>query len=131
MSLLALPLSYLGWHYTLALQDLAGIYRNILRFVYHFFSLPVLVRTIFAPWRRLGEAYPSGMLDISGKLAAFFINSMMRLVGAIIRLWMILFGSLVWLLAAILGLVTFVLWLVLPPLLILGLILSLKLLWTI
>lgn len=129
MPIFLLPFSYLGWHYTLAFLDLFQIYRNFLWFIYHFFSLPVLGRTLLAPWRRLGEDYPSH-LDLGGTLATLFINSLMRLVGFLIRSAVLIFGSLIWLAAALLGSLVFFGWLVLPWLLAVGLVISLQLMFT-
>jgi hypothetical protein len=122
-----LPQFYLRWHYSAALARYWQVAANLLWFVTHFFSLALLVKTFFAPWRRLGESYPTGFRP-SEFLAAFFVNFLMRLVGIIIRALMILVGLLVWAVAALGALAGFVLWLALP-LVIAGLILvGLKLL---
>ncbi|MEK7650321.1 MAG: hypothetical protein AAB364_00370 [Patescibacteria group bacterium] len=128
MPLLALPFEYLWWHYTLAWRDLVVIWGNYLWFIYHFFSISVLARTLLAPWKRLGEVYPA-RFNLGATLATFFINSLMRLVGAVIRIIMLVFGGLVYLLVILLGSVTLILWLVLPLIIILALVLGLALLF--
>lgn len=128
MPLLALPFEYLWWHYTLAWRDLGAIWGNYLWFIYHFFSIPVLIRTLFSPWKRLGESYPE-RFNLGATLATFFINSLMRLIGGVIRLALLIFGFAVYLLVILLGVITFVLWLVLPLIIILALILGLALLF--
>ena len=129
MPLLALPFSYLWWHYGLAWRDLAQIYSNFLWFTYHFFSLPVLVRTLFAPWKRLGEVYPDHF-DLGATLATFFINSLMRVVGFLFRSIMLLVGVLVLFLVFIFGLIIFLIWLVLPVLITLIFLTGLKIFFT-
>lgn len=115
MPLLVLPVNYLWWHYTLAWRDLSLIYRNFLWFTYHFFSLSVLAQTLFAPWKRLGESYPTHF-DLAATMSALLINSLMRIVGFLFRSVMLIVGVLAWLAVFILGLLAFVLWLVLPVL---------------
>lgn len=113
MPLLALPFNYLWWHYTLAWRDLWGIFSNFIWFLYHFFSLPVLVRTLFSPWKRLGEVYPDHF-DLGATLATFFINSLMRFVGLLFRVVLICFGSLVLVVTCVLAVIMFAIWLALP-----------------
>lgn len=111
--MITLITSYLYWHYTEALKDLWQHLKNFLWFVYHFFSIPVLFHTFFMPWRRMGESYPKG-LDIAGFLSTFFINSLMRLVGVLMRFFLILMGLFCLFLTFSAGVVACVIWLALP-----------------
>ncbi|MBI2100113.1 MAG: hypothetical protein HYT48_02105 [Candidatus Vogelbacteria bacterium] len=113
MRLIFLPLHYLWWHYTLALWDLAIILRDLWLFLFRFFSLPTLVRTLLAPWRRLAESYPSGF-NPQAVLEIVVVNTLMRLVGFIFRLVMIVISIIVLIAAAILGVIFFLLWLLSP-----------------
>lgn len=126
MTLLVLPFSYLSWHYSRAWVGLWAIQRNLIWFIYHFFSLDVLSRTLFAPWRRLGEVYPE-RFSLSVYLSAFFINSLMRLIGLVARLSVIIFGYLVLFLTCLLGVFSFLVWLFLPFLLLIGFVLAIRL----
>lgn len=127
MPILVLPFNYIVWHYTLAWVDLSRICRDLIWFIYNFFSLSVLMKTLFSPWRRLGETYPDHF-NLSEIFASFFINSFMRLIGFIIRLLLIIFGSLALFVSVLLGMVIFVIWLFLPLITIAGLIFGIKLL---
>lgn len=113
MSLAGLPVHYLYWHYFLAWRDGWQIYRDLLWFVNHFFSINLLVKTWFSPWRRLGETYRGGF-NLSAWLAALVINLTMRLVGIIARTALITVGVLSWLLVFLSGLVSVFIWLLLP-----------------
>ena len=123
-----LPLAYLGWHYSLALKDLTRIYRNLVVFVYHFFSLPVLVKTFFAPWRRLGERYRPGSYP-QAWLETLILNTIMRLVGIIARLALMVVGLVALGLAVVLGLLSYLVWLALPWLIAILFLTGLKLLF--
>ena len=113
MSLTLLPLHYLYWHYVLAWRDGFRIYRDLLWFVGHFFSIPTLIKTWLSPWRRLGETYQGG-LDPEAWFSALLVNLLMRVVGALARTILILIGLLTWLVTALAGVVMAAVWLVLP-----------------
>ena len=113
MSLALLPLHYLYWHYLLAWRDGWQIYRDFLWFVGHFFSLKTLLRTWLQPWRRLGEPY-QGSFDLTAWLSTLIVNLLMRLVGLIVRTFLLASGVLAWLLVFGAGLVAALVWLVLP-----------------
>ena len=101
---------YFFWHYSLALAAWWRIYGNLLWFLYHFFSLPIIIRTLFAPWRRLAEPYPKGF-NPAATAETLVVNGLMRLIGLIIRS-IFLFGAFLILLGAfVLGWVALALWL--------------------
>lgn len=105
--------TYANWHYTQALHNFILQIRSILSFLWYFFAIPNLIRTLFSPWRRLHETYQEGF-DIQEKFATFLVNSIMRIVGAMIRLIVVVFGLVVQLLATLLLSVAFAVWLLLP-----------------
>lgn len=109
--------SYCVWHYTRAYRDLISIERNLLWFLFHFFSIPELSRTLFAPWRRLGEEYPS-VFDTEEFFGALIINTLMRIIGISIRFIILTTGCVVLLLGTVLAGVALVVWTLLPLLII-------------
>lgn len=111
---------YVIWHYTTALRLCLNIVTNFLWFTFHFFSIPILLKTLFSPWHRLREQYKSGFHP-QAFAEALVINSIMRILGFVIRTIVIVFGSVFCVVVALVGAVCFLLWLVLPAIL-LGLI---------
>lgn len=105
--------SYLFWHYTKALKNIFGIFANFLWVTYRFFSLPLLFRTFFSPWRRLGSQYES-TLDIGEFFGTLIVNTLMRIVGMFIRFFTILLGILSLILIIIAGIGFFIVWILLP-----------------
>lgn len=103
---------YLLWHYTTAWTDLARLYSNGAWFLFHFFSIPILLRTLLAPWKRLHESRAAQ--GGAGFLGAFLINSITRIVGAVIRLATIAVGISAQALLTIAFVGVLLLWLVLP-----------------
>lgn len=105
--------SYFFWHYTLAFGELLILYRDFLWFIGRWFSFGVLLRTLFSPWRRLGEKYRGGF-NLGAWAETLMINLLMRLVGLVFRLGLLFIGLILWLAAALLGLGFFLLWPLLP-----------------
>lgn len=103
---------YIAWHYTLAFADIWRISGNYLWFVRNFFSLGLLARTLFSPWKRLTERHGRGTGE--SWFGAVIINTIMRLVGFLARSFTILVGFAA-LLATVFAIAVFVLlWLILP-----------------
>lgn len=103
---------YLLWHYGVAWVDLARLYSNFAWFLFHFFSIPLLLRTLLAPWKRLHESRAAH--GGAGFLGAFLINSITRIVGAVIRLATIAVGISAQALLVALFIAVLLLWLVMP-----------------
>jgi hypothetical protein len=108
--------SYAKWHYGRAVRELVNISHNIIRFLSHFFSLKLLLKTLFSPWRRLQESYKGG-LDVSNFLSSFIVNSLMRLVGFIFRSVILGIGVIALTITFLLSVSAFVIWIFFPLLL--------------
>lgn len=106
-------ISYITWHYSGALQSGVLLIRNILTFLLHFFSVPLLLRTYFNKFGRLGESYKGGF-DLERFFSTFVVNTLMRIVGVIVRTIFILMGLLSVLVGAMTGLLFIFAWLLLP-----------------
>lgn len=113
---------YVRWHYSKAFVDIWRVYTNILWLVYNFFSIEILAKTIFAPWRRLKEYRREGQSRVKAFFANLLINTLMRLVGFCIRLATITLGLASWLAVAIFGIMIYPFW-ILAPLILAGLLL--------
>lgn len=91
MRLLAIAPQYIRWHYSQALITIIAITKNIVWFFWHFFSIQVLFATLFSPWQKLHEERPKGS-DLGPILSTLVINSLMRMAGGLIRLFIIVIG---------------------------------------
>lgn len=128
MRLLSMLAHYVWWHYTTAIVDLVRNYLNVAAFLRHFFSLNHLARNLFTPWRRLGEEYPMNSLDLQGILATFIVNTLMRLVGFVVRSVMIAFGLISLCLSLVVFFIVLFVWLFIPFILVFLLVFGYKLL---
>ncbi|MFH1840970.1 MAG: AAA family ATPase, partial [Candidatus Shapirobacteria bacterium] len=111
-----MPNSYFFWHYLAAPKAIIKIIGNYLIFFTHYFSVPLLAKTLLAPWKRqIGQREKLGW-DLNDLATVFVTNVISRVIGAIIRLATLLTWLLAEILIFILGSSLLLFWLILPGL---------------
>lgn len=117
---------YLKWHYGKALMTTFTFWKNILIFLFDFFSIKSLSGNFFTPWKRLADSYPK-KFNLKIYFFTFLVNIIMRIVGILLRSIIMLVGLAFCIIFIILLPVTLIFWLALPliiiSLIIMGLIL--------
>jgi len=88
-----------------------------------YFSIGLLLKTLFSPFRQISAGRVDGPLNI--KLQAFFDNIVSRVVGAAVRTIVLIAGTAIIASSMVIGLITLILWTVLPLAPIVGLTLTL------
>jgi hypothetical protein len=111
-------LAYIKWHYGRGLRELFGVAGNFLWFVSHFFSFKLLIKTLFAPWKRLGERYEGG-LDFGAFASSLIVNSLMRAFGFVTKTLVLLVGFISYILVLMFSFFILFIW-VFAPLVLLG-----------
>lgn len=106
----ALIPTYFVWHYTIALNDFKRIAKNISWFIFHLFSIDILLDTLFSPWKRLSKDADAHSTFFTNLV----INILMRFVGVFVRLGTIIFGTILLAITIAILIITFVVWLFLP-----------------
>ncbi|OGZ35481.1 MAG: hypothetical protein A3A94_00880 [Candidatus Portnoybacteria bacterium RIFCSPLOWO2_01_FULL_43_11] len=109
-----LIIQYFLWHYLAAPKEILKIWRNFLIFFWHFFSIGLLFRTFFSPWRRLVLVKRAVGFDIKEFADRIFANLLARFFGALLRSAVILFGLLVESAVLVLGPLFLLIWIFLP-----------------
>jgi len=127
MRLIPVLVHYFWWHYTEAIADLGRNYFNVLVFLKDFFSLGHLTRNLFAPWRRMAEEYPH-KFDLGAFFSVLIVNSLMRLVGFLIRVVSIVAGLIAVMASVPVFVVVLAGWLALPFIVVFLFVLSFRLL---
>lgn len=104
---------YFFWHYTSAFFDMFRIFGNLYWFLWHFFSVPDTFKTFFDPWQRLHEKYHKG-LDIEAMASTLVVNILMRIVGMIMRTFLLFFALVSFLVFTFMFVIFFLVWIILP-----------------
>lgn len=89
------------------------IWNNYFLFALNLFSLPQLLKTFFAPWRRYNWQYPKAF-DIKEFFNTFISNVFSRILGAFIRSILIIIGIIFQIFVVVAGFAIFASWLLLP-----------------
>lgn len=113
MSQRSFIVSYFAWHYGRAFAEIWNTCTNYIWAVWHFFSVPLLFKTFFSPWRRMDVGYGKGF-DIENFIGPFIVNSLMRIVGMVLRVIIILVGLFCAIILFLLGIIVTVAWIFLP-----------------
>ena len=104
---------YGRWHYGRGISEFFKTAKNFLAFLLHFFSIFLLLKTLFHPWRRMKENYAGG-LDLGALASSLIVNMIMRIVGIVSRLVIIALGIFTLGAAFVGALISLVLWLLAP-----------------
>jgi len=113
--------SWFVWQFVEMPGFLLSVWKNYILFALNYFSLPILLGSLFAPWRRYRWKYPKG-LDIGEFFSTLISNTFSRFMGAIMRLALIVTGAVFQIFVIFAGLVVFLLWILVPFIIIAGLI---------
>lgn len=114
-------IQYLVWQFFDVPKELLLAWRNFLLFNLNYFSILLLLKTFFSHWHRYKWSYPRGF-DIGKSLEVLFSNLISRVLGAVVRSFLLFVGLAVEIFIVFAGLIVFTGWLIMPALLILGLI---------
>lgn len=104
---------YIKWHYTEAFRDLWRNWKSFLVFILHLFSIKLLMKTWISPFGRLDEGYKK-TFNLEDFLETLVVNTMMRLVGFILRTFVIISGIIVFAFAFAFGISALILWALAP-----------------
>ncbi|HMR73086.1 MAG TPA: hypothetical protein PKD68_03710 [Candidatus Saccharibacteria bacterium] len=105
-------LSFLRWWYGEGWLGQLSVVRLYLRKVSDFFSVSLLLRNFFQPFRQISAGSVRGSLGV--QFRAWLDRLISRMIGALVRFFMIVAGSIWWCLSALIGMIGLVLWPLLP-----------------
>jgi hypothetical protein len=102
----------LSWWYSGGFIQRTQITKDRLKASADFFSIGLLMATLFAPFRQISA--DSVSISLSNQLHDFFDKLLSRIIGAIMRIFMIIAGLIVMFLQIIFGLIIILFWLIIP-----------------
>ena len=112
-----LVISFFGWWYGRGFKNyLAGFVDNLKDLV-DFFSIRLLVRNLFAPFRQI-SAQRSANLPLNARIREWFDLQVSRMVGATVRFAILIAGTIALIIRLAVGLVLTILWPLMPLLLV-------------
>lgn len=127
MLALILPL-YIKWYLVVAPKAIIEGWKNILWFTFNYFSVALLFRTLFAPWKGIRWEGKRGF-HIEDFLFVLASNLISRMLGALVRIPLILVGIIGEILVFVLGIIALFVWFLLPVFILLGFIYGIRLLF--
>ena len=107
-----IALEILTWWYSQGWLQVAKNAQSRFLKVSYLFSVPILLRTLFAPWRRI-ITYPGA--SIEAKFHAMGDNMVSRVVGFSVRILVLFSASIMLLLTAAAAAVQLIVWPLIPP----------------
>lgn len=108
-----IALVFWRWYYGESVKDVLTGWKNFIIFALNYFSIPLLLKTLFAPWKRDITRRPHG-LDLKKLFEYLAFNTISRGIGFLVRFFTIIVGIIFLILVIAAGAVFFVLWLILP-----------------
>ncbi len=100
-----------SWWYGQGWRDAARRAWRRLAGVSHLFSVPILLRTLWAPWRRIVTVPGSGF---DAQLRAMTDNLVSRVVGFTVRIVVLIAAACILLVTALVGIMHVLLWPLVP-----------------
>jgi hypothetical protein len=110
---------WLIWHFYEMPKFLLEVWKNYILFALNYFSLPLLLKSFFAPWRKYKWNYPKG-IDVGEFFSTLISNAFSRIIGAVMRIVLIVVGILFQIFVVLAGLVVFLFWIFIPFIIIAG-----------
>lgn len=107
----------LFWTYGKGSNEFLKLWLNIHWFLYHFFSVPQMLGSLFSPLKRLKESRGRGF-DAQKAFESLILNSVMRVTGFLIRIVLLFAAAAAQLGALFAGAVFFALFILWPAIII-------------
>lgn len=113
MNIMIIILGYLKWHYTNAIFSLGKIQNNFFYFITEFFSIKLLVKNFFDPWKKMNYSYPE-RFNPKEFFYTLMTNLIVRIIGILMRSGLLLISLIICLLFIALYPFIILIWLLLP-----------------
>jgi len=107
-------MQFLAWYYTKGFEHYIDSWLSTFDYVNHSFSLPLLLKTLFAPWKRLIDVDRSPGFNLQKKFEVFTFNMISRCIGAVVRFTLIWVGMVLIVLTFLAGVLGLIFWTLLP-----------------
>ena len=107
-------MDFISWHYSLGVDYYIKSVVSTIKWFLHYFSIPLLLKTLFSPWKRMVTIDTSPGFNFQKRFEAFTFNAVSVVIGFITRVILIVSGIVFVFVAALGGAIGFLFWLILP-----------------
>ncbi len=107
-------MDFINWFYTNGIDYYLNSWAGSINWVLHYFSLGLLLQTLFSPWKRMIEEDTSQGFNFQKKFEIFTFNIISRGIGAVVRLTLFWVGIVFVIFSCFGGAIGFVFWLIMP-----------------
>lgn len=107
------------WYFYEMPKFLLEVWKNYFLFGLNYFSVLILLKSLFAPWRRYRWIYPKG-INVVEFFNTLISNIVSRILGFLMRIILILAGISFQIFVIFAGLVIFLSWVLIPLIAIAG-----------
>ena len=118
-------MSFFGWWYGRGFSEYLSGFANKLRDAADFFSMGLLVKSLFAPFRQIAAEKHENM-PLNARIHAWFDLQISRFVGATVRFGILIAGTIFIAIRAAIGIAIGILWPLMPLLLVYTVLLFLR-----
>jgi len=105
---------FLPWYFLSQPRRILRMYGEYAGVSLEIFSFVFLLKTLFAPWKGIADAYPPSPLHLVRLVQAFTLNCTARAVGCVVRFFTILLGLAIQILLFLVFAAAFVFWIAFP-----------------
>lgn len=116
-------ISWFVWHFYEMPKFLFSVWNNFILFSTDLFSVPLLLKTFFSPWRRYKWDYPKGfnVANTGEFLSTLTINLFSRFIGVLAKTVLIIMGIIITIFILIIGITIIFTWFLVPFLIVFSL----------
>jgi ATP-dependent Clp protease ATP-binding subunit ClpC len=107
-------MEFIAWHYSEGLSNYLRRWYYLMAWVVNYFSLPLLLPTLFYPWKRLIDDEVTVGFSFERAFRRFTFNVISRCIGAIVRIFLLIFGLLAFFPCFLVGLIGLMFWICIP-----------------
>lgn len=107
-------MEFLLWHYSEGLRYYISRWLSYFDWIIHYFSLTLLIKTLFSPWKRLIIVDNKPGFNFKRFFEAITFNIISRVIGAIIRLSLFCVGLVLIIIVYLGGIAGLLMWLAIP-----------------
>lgn len=111
---MSILLAYFYWHYLERPKDLFLVMSNYVNFWVFFFSVNRVLKSLFAPWKKIEYATEKNTFDIVAWLDVIFSNIFSRTIGFIMRLFLLCVFVIFEVLTMTIGILSITFWILMP-----------------